>query len=369
MGMRIVVTGGGTGGHLFPGIALATGMQERIEDCRVLFVGTPRLLDRETLAGYDFELGAIECMGLKGMGLIHRLRSIMQLPAALVEAGRMLKRFSPHLVFGVGGYVTGPVLLAARLRGIPVCIHEQNSVPGLANRVLSRIADRIFLSIPCRYRFPESKTIMTGNPVRKEIIAAGATKRRENEEEKNILILGGSQGAHRVNMLVTEAARKIVRESTGRINFIHQTGRADVDEVRSRYSAVGAKAEVGDFFRNMDQVYDRADLVISRAGATTLAELAVMGLPALLIPYPYAADNHQQSNAQYFVDGGAALMYTEEELSGELLAGEVMKVLQSAETLRGMSLNMKKMGRPDAAGRIIDACLELITLKKNRVPV
>ena len=158
--MRIVVTGGGTGGHLFPGIALATGMQQRINGCRVLFIGTRRQLDKKTLAEYDFELGSIQCMGLKGMGITHRIRSVTQLIPAVIEAQKILSRFKPDLVFGVGGYVTGPVLLAARTMGYPVCIHEQNSVPGLANKILSRIAHRIFISIPCLYSFAKKRTVL-----------------------------------------------------------------------------------------------------------------------------------------------------------------------------------------------------------------
>ena len=157
MASRIIVTGGGTGGHLFPGIALAKAMQRRLPGSRILFIGTRRQLDQQTLKEYDFELDSIHCMGLKGMGMMHRLHSFMQLPRAILEAFKIVRRFQPDLVFGVGGYVTGPVLLAAGLQGIPVCIHEQNSVPGLANKALSRIARRIFLSIPCRYPFPEKK--------------------------------------------------------------------------------------------------------------------------------------------------------------------------------------------------------------------
>lgn len=363
MSLRIVITGGGTGGHLFPGIALATGMRERIDGCRVLFIGTSRQLDREALAGYDFELAAIECMGLKGMGWKHRLRSITQLPAATMEAGRIVRRFAPHLVFGVGGYVTGPVLLAARLRGIPVCIHEQNSVPGMANRMLSMIADRIFLSIPCRWRFFRGKTLLTGNPVRREIIAAAHAGAREVGEARIILILGGSQGAHRVNMLMLEAAERLVRVYDGRVRFIHQTGKADVDEVRSRYRTMGAEAEVCDFFHDMAQHYGRAGLALSRAGATTLAELSVMSVPALLIPYPYAADDHQRNNALYYERAGAARMLPEQELDGERLTEEIRKLMEDPDTLGRMSAAMRKMARPDAAERIIDACLQLIAEK------
>lgn len=363
METRIVVTGGGTGGHLFPGIALAKGMQDRVGNCRVLFIGTSRHLDKKTLAGFDFELETIQCMGLKGMGLKHRLRSLAQLPQAIFEAGKILKRFAPHLVFGVGGYVTGPVLLAAKIKGIPVCIHEQNSIPGLANRMLSRIADKIFISLPCRYRFPEAKTFMAGNPVRTEIIEAGKKREARSNTETNILVLGGSQGAHRVNMLVLEAAGLLVKDLGSILSITHQTGAADIEAVRNGYEEMGMKAEVSDFIQDMGDVYQKADLVISRAGATTLAELAVVGVPAILIPYPYAADNHQQTNGSYFETGGAAIMFLENELSGEKLSVAVRELIHDTGRTDQMAKAMKKMGRPEAADRIIDACLDMITGK------
>lgn len=358
--MRLIITGGGTGGHLFPGIALATGLQERLEGCRVLFIGTRRQLDQDTLARYDFELASIECMGLKGMGMKNRIHSVMQLPAAILEARRILKKFRPDLVFGVGGYVTGPVLLAARIGGYPVCIHEQNSVPGLANKILAKIADRIFISIPCTYSFAAKKTVMTGNPVRREIIQAAADKKEKSDGKLTILVLGGSQGAHRVNMLVTDAAAGIISPDKGSIKWIHQTGKKDLNQVKSRYQKMGSEALVSDFFQDMDAIYRQADLVISRAGATTLAELSVMGLPALLIPYPYAADNHQQKNALYYEEGGAAKTLPEDGLTSERLAGEIMALVSDPGRLRAMSANMKKMGRPEATDRIIAECLTLI---------
>jgi len=363
--MRIVVTGGGTGGHLFPGIALATGLQRRIPGCRVMFIGTRRLLDQQALAGYDFELASIKCMGLKGMGLGNRLRSVLQLPAAVIEARRIIKRFKPDLVFGVGGYVTGPVLLAARLSSVPLCIHEQNSVPGLANKTLARIVDRVFLSIPCRYSFPAGKTLVTGNPVRRDIIEAASNREVSEKKRITILVLGGSQGAHRVNSLVTEAAAELVREYGGRLAVIHQTGETDEEEVRFRYAEIGIKAEVKAFFQDMAGVYSLADLVVSRAGATTLAELSVMGLPALLIPYPYAADDHQKTNALYFQDGGAAVMHLEQELSGAKLAREIEGLLNNPDRLRTMSENMKSMGKPEATDTIIRECLALIGHSKE----
>ena len=364
--MRIIVTGGGTGGHLFPGIAFATGMQQRIPGCRIMFIGTKRLLDQEALAEYDFEIDSIKCMGLKGMGIKGRIQSLLQLPAALLEARRLIKRFVPDMVFGVGGYVTGPVMLAARLSGIPLCIHEQNSVPGLANKMLSRVVNKIFLSIPCQYSFPERKTVMTGNPVRREIIEASLKQKTGNSNNKTLLVLGGSQGAHRVNSLVTEAVKELVGKYGITLTVIHQTGKADEEEVCSRYKECGVQAEVKAFFQDMADLYSRADLVISRAGATTLAELSVMGLPALLIPYPHAADDHQRTNALYYEDGGAARMFPENELSGEILSGEISGLLKKPELLNRMSSNMKSMGKSEATDCIIDECLMLIDNKKAK---
>lgn len=360
--MRLIVTGGGTGGHLFPGIAIAVGIKEKISDSRVLFIGTPRQIDKDTLIHYDFELASIECMGLKGMGMTRRIRSVLQLPAAVFEARKIIRAFKPDLAFGVGGYVTGPVLLAARTAGCPVCIHEQNSVPGLANKILARIADRIFLSIPCRYPFAQEKTVMTGNPVRRDIILAGAEKKPVTPGEMTVLVLGGSQGAHGVNRLVVEAAARIKSLAGIDIKWIHQTGKKDMNEVKSRYQDSGIQATVSDFFQDMTAVYRQADFVISRAGATTLAELSVLGLPALLIPYPFAADNHQQTNALYYERGGGVVTFSEDALTGEQLAGEISQLLSNPDRLREMAVNMKKMGRPEATESIIEKCLELVKI-------
>ncbi len=358
--MRVIITGGGTGGHLFPGIALATGLQGKVAGCEVMFIGTRRQLDRETLAGYDFQRQSISCMGLKGMGVVHRIKSLATLPGAVFEAGRIIKKFGPDLVFGVGGYVTGPVLLAAKLRSVPTCIHEQNSVPGLANRMISRFVDKVFVSIPGDYSFPLKKTVVAGNPVREEIIAAAQEKKGGKKDGLTVLVLGGSLGAHRINLLMLEAMAIIQGEQDLNVNLIHQTGTADEDRVKGGYAAAGIKAEVSSFFKDMASLYRRADLVVARAGATTLAELSVMGLPALLIPYPYAADDHQAKNAQYYVEGGGARMFRESGLDGRSLASAMIGLLRDSAELAGMAAGMKKMGRPEATRLILDDCLELI---------
>ena len=358
--MRVIISGGGTGGHLFPGIALATGLQQRVGDCRVMFIGTRRQMDRKTLADYDFKKAAIDCMGFKGKGLVHRIRSILALPGAVLEARAIIKKFAPDLVFGVGGYVTGPVLLAARLQGVPTCIHEQNSVPGLANRMISRFVDRVFVSLPGTSGFPAGKTILSGNPVRGEILAEAGEKKVKTGNGHTILVLGGSLGAHRINLLMLEAMHHLQRDKGPGITLIHQTGTADLERIRGGYEAAGMPAEVAPFFKDMASLYRRADLVVARAGATTLAELSVMGLPALLIPYPYAADDHQAKNAQYYVDGGGARMFRESDLDADILGATITELLRSPGELHSMSVRMRTMGRPEATRRILDDCLKLI---------
>jgi UDP-N-acetylglucosamine--N-acetylmuramyl-(pentapeptide) pyrophosphoryl-undecaprenol N-acetylglucosamine transferase len=361
--MRLIVAGGGTGGHLFPGIAVANAMRERIGSTKVLFIGTSRLLDQQALAGQGFELAALECGGVKGLGMLARLQTVMRMPGAVLEARRLLRRFRPDLVLGGGGYVTGPVLLAARSLGAPIAIHEQNSVPGLANRLAGKLADRVFISLPCTPEFPPAKTVRTGNPVRGEILAAAGTPRQERPV-KTVLVLGGSQGAHRVNLLML-AAMEILRGQQATVELIHQTGTADEDMVRQGYVRIGAHAEVSAFIRDMARAYSRADLVVSRAGATTLAELTVMGLPALLIPYPYAADDHQTTNGLYYEKGHGCKVLQESSLSGEILAQTISECLHNPEELHKMSANMKTMAMPEATNQIVDECLRLVAHQKR----
>ncbi len=355
--MRLIIAGGGTGGHLFPGIALATALQRKDPATQVLFIGTSRLLDQQTLAGQGFELAALDCGGVKGLGNIAKLRSLLMMPGAVLDALRILRRFRPDLVFGVGGYVTGPVLIAAWLLRIPIGIHEQNSVPGLANRWAGKLADRICISLPCVPPFPPAKTVQTGNPVRQEILAA-AGQQKQLAEKMIVLVLGGSQGAHRVNILMMEAMEKLA-ESPLSLQLIHQTGATDQEMVAQCYQRLGIEAEVVPFIRDMAQVYSRADLVVSRAGATTLAELAVMGLPSLLIPYPYAADNHQVTNGEYYKKSGGCLVLEESGLTGEILARTISEHLHNREELHTMAASMKTMAMPDATNRIVAECLRL----------
>jgi len=355
--MRLVVTGGGTGGHLFPGIAVATAVRERMASAEVLFIGTSRLLDQQALAGLGFELAALECGGVKGLGVGGWLRTLLLMPGSVLTALSMLKRFKPDVVFGVGGYVTGPVLLAAKLLRVPIAIHEQNSVPGMANRLAGKLADKVFISLPCSPAFPVKKTVQTGNPLRREILEAAARERPQTDSP-TVLVLGGSQGAHRVNVLMMEAMERL-HDNRVPLRLIHQTGAADREQVANCYARLGIEAEVAAFIRDMAGVYARADLAVSRAGATTCAELAAMGVPALLIPYPYAADNHQVTNSKYYVNGKAARMLQESGLTGEILARNISECLQNRAELHTMAANMKTLALLDATERVGGALVRL----------
>ena len=357
--MRLIITGGGTGGHLFPALAVAEGIRKRDPDSEIMFIGAGRRIDNQVLAEKGFTRKVISFSGIKGLGMSGFLHAASRLLPAIAQSFFLIRRFRPDLVFGVGGYVTGPVLTAAKILRIPICIHEQNSVPGLANRLAGKLADRICISQPCDPPFAESKTILTGNPVRGEILDA-SHQQTEKGKQTTILVLGGSQGARRVNELACAAMKILHKREKTTLRIIHQTGIADEEKVRTSYAEIGIQAEVSSFFTDMAGLYRRADLVISRAGATTLAELAVMGLPVLLIPYPFAADDHQTINGEYYVEGGGARMVQEKDLDEEKLAAEVQQLVDRSGTLEEMAAAMRKMGQPQATERIVEVCKQLV---------
>ena len=354
----MIVTGGGTGGHLFPGIAVAEEMLRRFPQGRILFVSTDRAIDNKTLAACTFEKKAIACSPLKGKSIWGTIKSVVRLPISLWQALRIIRDFRPQLVLGVGGYVTGPVVLAARLMGVKTCIHEQNSIPGMANRMLGKIVDQIYISIPgSEGFFPKGKTVLTGNPVRAQLLQ-GAGQEKDPGACKRVLVLGGSQGAHRINGLMVEAFAQSLFAETVQVR--HQTGSRDEAWVRKDYAAAGVAAQVSSFITDMAAAYREADLVVSRAGATTSAELAVLGKPAILIPYPYAADDHQTTNAAFLARGGAALMFQEQELDGSKLREEIMGLLNDVSRLQAMAVRMKQYARPEATAAIVEKSMELL---------
>ena len=370
--MRIIITGGGTGGHLFPALAVAEQFVDRFTDAEVLFVGAGRYIDTQALQGRGFAGRTIRCGGLKGGTILSRLTAILSLPIGFLQSLAIIRRFKPDLVFGVGGYVTGPVLAAAKIMGVPACIHEQNSVPGMANRQIGRFADRVFLSIPgSEGHFPRGKCTLTGNPVRREFLEMRAESDGKAEVDHDrpltVLILGGSLGAHYLNC-VLPGAMAVVKKGVSRpIKVVHQTGRDDVAMVEASYRQLGIDHTVKPFFNEMAALISQADLVVCRAGATTLAELTVLRKPAILVPYPHAADDHQAMNGEFLVRGGAAKMFRQEDIDETQLAREIIFLLTHPEKREEMSGNAGRLAKPEAAEFIVEQCVQLINRKDNGV--
>jgi len=361
--LRLAIAGGGTGGHLFPGIAIAREWLGRHPESRVLFVGTDRTFEKEILAENGFTHTAITAAGIKGLGLFKKIRALACIPKGIGQAIGILGRFKPHVVLGVGGYSSGPVALAAWLRWIPVVLHEQNLLPGITNRLLARIARRIYLSFEQTHLPGDARrTLFTGNPVREEFLAP-ADRQRRPDAAFTVLVAGGSQGAHGINAAVC-AALETLTDPEGLL-FIHQTGNADRDTVAQAYAKSGIRNEVKPFFFDMAARYHRADLVICRAGATTVAEVTAMGKAVLFVPFPQAADNHQVLNARTLADKGAALMVEEKELHGALLAEWINHLRVNPGELARMAALAASRGKPQAAAMIVDDIYHLLTPVKG----
>lgn len=346
--MRVVIAGGGTGGHVIPALAVAD--QLRIDDPAgdVLFVGAEGGLEARLVPARGYELKTLSVGRLKGTRFVARLETLVGLPAAVVRARAILKDFDPQVVVGVGGYASAPLVAAASLGRLPVVLLEQNAIPGITNRALAHLANRVVVSFAgSAASFPRNRAVHLGNPLPPALVAS-LRERSTSRGGRCLLVLGGSQGAHRVNQLVTEAVVGL-RERITDLRVIHQTGETDRDWVDRHYAAVGIEARVEAFIDDTASAYGEADVVIGRAGATTLAELAVAGLPALLIPYPHAADDHQVANARFFVDSGGALMESQDEATAERLGSLVGDLLRDEQRLTAMGQAMGRQGRPDAA--------------------
>jgi len=355
----VVISGGGTGGHLFPGIAVAEALVSRGGE--VLFIGTDRMVEARVLAGRPFAVASVSAAGIKGRGWLARAGALFRLARGFFQAIRILRRFRPAAVLGTGGYVTVPVLLRARILGASTLIHEQNSVPGLANRFLARLVDRVLISFPDDGgRFPQARTVLTGNPVREEIIAAG---RGGGGQEPVLLVLGGSQGAHRLNMAVPEALTLVRENLPAGFMVIHQSGAADEEMVRQAYMEKGIRAEVSAFIDDMAAAYRRAALIVSRAGATTLAEICAVGRAAVLVPYPFAADDHQNVNADVLVAGGAAVKMTENGLDPARLGETIVELMQDRAGREKMAAAARRLSRLDATRAIVAECFSLCGCK------
>jgi len=355
---RLAIAGGGTGGHLFPGIAVARALQARMADAKVLFVVGKRPMERDILSRDGYEAVSIQVEGIKGRGWKKGVSVLFRLPKSLFQSVAIIRRFSPSVALGVGGYSAGPFCTAAKWMGIPTAIHEQNSYPGVTNRLLARIVDRIFISFEeSRPWFGRRETIVTGNPVRQELVAAHRI-RPEGDQGFTVLVVGGSQGARAINRTFVEAFDGL-RKRGRTMAVIHQTGNIDYERVVEDYRARGLEGKIFPFIADMAAAYGRADLVVSRAGASTIFELAALGKPSILIPYPHATNHHQETNANALVRKGGAEMMLQDHLTADGLADALIRYMDDPLALREMGERARQIGRLDAAETIVAQLLEM----------
>lgn len=355
---RIMVAGGGTGGHLFPGLAVVEELRRRVPGLEVKFVGTARGIEARILPGRGEALELLEVTPLKGQGVGARIKSFARIPTAMREASSIMRDFEPDLVLGVGGYASGPVLLAASLSGRPTAVLEQNASVGMTNRILARFVDRAYITFEqTEGIFGAGKSRLTGNPVRQEFVEHARLALADPEgfesRARTVLVLGGSQGARKLNEDVPRALAQAGIASRN-IEVVHQTGEAMRDEVEATYRELGIRAKVVTFIDEIARAYSNAALVVARAGATTLAELCAIGRPSILIPFPFAADDHQAKNAQALEEQGASVCIRESELEVDRLGALVGGLLDDPSQRQAMSRAAREHGRPDAAAAIVD---------------
>jgi UDP-N-acetylglucosamine--N-acetylmuramyl-(pentapeptide) pyrophosphoryl-undecaprenol N-acetylglucosamine transferase len=359
----MLIAGGGTGGHLFPGLALAEEVKTRHPRNEVLFVGTPRGLETRIVPRNGFPLELVDVGPLKRQGTVGTLRGLGRLPRALWQSRRILQRFDPDVVVGVGGYASGPVVMAAWTMRIPTAVQEQNALPGFTNRTLGHFARACFIAFDeARAGFPPARTHLLGNPIRRAFLDNYLHSKEPSAERLSVLVTGGSQGAHVLNLRVAEALELLAPVLGPRLSVLHQTGEKDLPEIARRYQGLqgsGLDARAAAFIDDMANAYAQADLLVCRAGATTIAELTVCKKPAILVPFPYAADDHQTVNARSLVTSGAALLLPERELTGEKLAAELRGLAEDRERLRRMARQSGLLGRPQAAREIAEVCVSL----------
>ena len=362
-GPCVLMSGGGTGGHLYPGIAVARELRRRRPGARIVFAGTGRGAEARTVNDQGFEHVLIRSAGLKGTSWPARVRGFSLLPVSAWDAWRLLGRVAPDLVIGLGGYSAGAVVLLAALRRIPTMVLEQNVKPGITNRLLAPVVSAAAVSHDATLPQFRGKGFVAGNPVRPEFFeppaSAAPPAPPPTPRPLQVLVLGGSQGAHAINVAMTAAA-PVLAGSGVALAVTHQTGRRDQGLVQEAYRRAGVSARVAPFFKEMADIMRHADVVVSRAGATTLAELAASGRPSLLVPLPGAADGHQQANAEVLAERGAAEVLPESGLSGERLAARVLALAGDDERRRRMAAAARTLARPRAVAVIVDRAEGLI---------
>ncbi len=354
--ISVLIAAGGTGGHVFPGVAIAQELKRRNPETKILFVGTARGLETKIVPREGFDLHLIEVSALKRVGIIQRIKSLLLLPKSFLAVRSLIQQFKPDVVIGVGGYASGPVVLIASLMGLPTLVAEPNALPGFTNRVLARFVRAAAVTFEEARRFFGDKAVITGNPVRADFFEVQPKPSAGNGDAVHIFITGGSQGARAINLAMI-GALPLLAEEKDKLSITHQTGESDYDKVRATYLELGWRVEVKPFVENMVDEFAKADLVICRSGATTVAELAAAGRPALMIPFPFAADDHQRKNAEAMELAGAGRMILQAELSPERLAQELLWLTGDPQQLARMAAASKELGHPDAAAKVVDLAM------------
>jgi UDP-N-acetylglucosamine--N-acetylmuramyl-(pentapeptide) pyrophosphoryl-undecaprenol N-acetylglucosamine transferase len=374
--VRILIAGGGTGGHLYPGIALARELLRRDPETTVTFAGTRTGIEARVVPREGFELDLIRVVGLKGKSRVARTIGIGLLPLAALDALRVIMKRKPDVVVGVGGFASGPILAVAALFGYPTMLLEQNALPGVTNRLLARVVRAAAVNFESALSYFPRAGFVAGNPVRPEFFPAGHEEANDPvdsidaasgvdlaqgkplRDAARILIFGGSQGAHAINVAMVEAAPRLAA-SRIRVAITHQTGERDLELVRAAYQRAGLAARVEAFIYEIDREMKAAQVVVARSGATTLAELAASGRPAILVPLSTSADDHQRKNAAVVADAGAAIVVDERGLNGESRAAAITMVVADPDRRRRMAAAARALARPDAAQRIADRVEQL----------
>src|SRR5215208_3848951 len=356
--MRVLIAAGGTGGHIYPGIAVAKEVMRRDPHSVVRFVGTARGLENRLVPQAGFELSLIESAGLKNVGAAGKFKGLLLLPKSFLAARRLIREFRPEVVVGAGGYVSGPVLMTAALMRVPTLVMESNALPGFTNRRLALFVDAAAVSFDESLKYFRGKGVNIGNPVRREFFEV--SRKGRDPRQFSLLVFGGSQGARAINEAIVAALPRL-KAIPIELRIKHQTGPADFEKVQAAYAAAGwgERADVRSYIDNMMADFAAADLVLCRAGATTTAELIAAGKASIMVPFPFAADDHQRKNAEALQAAGASRMILQQELSGERLAAEIEKLVQVPHDLNRMEEASRKLAHGDAAAAAVDMIEEL----------
>lgn len=354
--MKVLIAGGGTGGHLFSGVAIAKQLQKEYENHRIIFVGTKNGIEARVVPKEGFKLSCISVAGLKRVGLVKTVLGLLKLPLAAIQSLWVVLRNWPDVAIGVGGYASGPVILAAWILRRPCIIIEQNSYAGVTNRILGKFVKYVITHFKRSEKFFEKTKIkQLGNPVRPEIVqrAKAIEYNKENTEKLRIFVTGGSQGAHAINETL-KACLPLMESLSDKISIVHQCGKADEPELKVAYEKSVIDGVATAFIDDMLSAYDNADLVICRAGASTIAEITIAGKPALFVPLPTAADDHQTMNATELAEAKGGWLVKQSEFTPQFLAGFIKDRLENAGELEEVAQKAKSLGKPDAAENVVE---------------